>query len=119
MENHFKKFDQLPLKLGLYNRKKNKSDKKIHFRDGIRWIRVEKFGEYSYKECLDENTEFEIVNCLKNKKTTEICVYPDRVSEKYGNISKEKLLNLKQQLQFVHEEYKYYYENILRDNKIL
>lgn len=43
MTHHFRKIDGLSDKLRVINRKKNKLNETVRFRDGIRWIRVEEY----------------------------------------------------------------------------
>lgn len=62
MTDKFYKISDLTSGLGLYNNKRNDLNEPVKFRDSIRWIRVEKFGYYLYKESLDESAPFKRVN---------------------------------------------------------
>lgn len=120
MKNHFKDIDEISSKLNLYNRKKNVNNEKVYFRDGIKWIRVDSYGCYYYKTTLDEMTPFYKVDILKKQRTNEI--NPDNIAltvfnENKGSISVEKLANLKEQLPFIKEEYRPYYQNILGNDQ--
>ncbi|CAG9773378.1 unnamed protein product [Ceutorhynchus assimilis] len=92
MTQHFRNITALPDNLRLINRKKDELNETVRFRDGIKWIRVEEYGSYLYKESYDETVPFKKVNILKNKKITEPPqnVEIQRVREKYGTISDEK-----------------------------
>ncbi|KAJ8887820.1 hypothetical protein PR048_014038 [Dryococelus australis] len=41
MEHHFRDTEDLPKRMKIFNRKKDLSNKKVCFRDGIKWLRVE------------------------------------------------------------------------------
>lgn len=116
MTSHFRKFDELATKLNLINRKKNTLNETVHFRDGIKWIRVNEFGCYYYKESYDPYTPFKKVNLIKNARLgppdiTDINI--PRIQQKYGHLSDEKIGNLKTQLQFVKPPYQWYYQQIM------
>lgn len=107
----FYKLDYMMMRL--YDKqKKDENKQKVNFRDGIKWIRVEEFGSYLYKEGYDEMMPFRKVNILKKGGQVEDFEV-ERVQGKYGTITKEKKANIKEQLQFVRLEYRYYYENIV------
>ncbi|CAG9765580.1 unnamed protein product [Ceutorhynchus assimilis] len=65
MKDHFKDLNEIPIKLNLFNRKKNSLNEKVCLRDNVKWIRVENFGEYMYKDSLDPNTPFLKVDIMK------------------------------------------------------
>lgn len=117
MTSHFRSFDNLSTQLRLFNRKKNTLNEKIAFRDGIKWIRVERYGYYLYKDTYDEYTPFKEVCILKGKGD----VKPDNIAlpriQNYGSISDEKLENLEVQVKYVPPEYRYYYENVIMEEK--
>jgi hypothetical protein len=48
----------LPASLGLMHRKITTDGESVRFRDGLRWIRVEEFGSYKFKESLGEEAEW-------------------------------------------------------------
>lgn len=112
MTDHFRKINDLQNQLNLINRKKDENKQKVNFRDGIKWIRVEEFGAYLYKESYDEMTPFRKVDILKKRGHVED-VEVERVGRKYGTISEEKKENIKEQIKFVKPEYRYYYQNII------
>ncbi|KAL4713396.1 hypothetical protein ACJJTC_010381 [Scirpophaga incertulas] len=112
MTDHFRKIDDLQNKLHLINRKKDVNKDKVSFRDGIRWIRVEEYGSYLYKESYDEYTPFKKVDILKKNIASENFDI-ERIGRKYGTVSSEKKANIKDQLPFIKPEYRYYYETIL------
>lgn len=117
MAQHFRKISELPQTLRLINRKKDELNAPVRFRDGIKWIRVEEYGSYLFKESYDETVPFRKVNILQNKNRT---LAPDnieieRIRVKYGTISDEKRKNLRELLKFVKPEYRYFYEHILEN----
>lgn len=117
MAQHFRKISELPQKLHLFNRKKDYLNEPVKFRDGIKWIRVEEYGSYLYKESYDETVPFRKVNILQNKNRTAAPdnIEVERIREKYGTISDEKRKNLRELLKFVKPEYRYFYELILEN----
>lgn len=112
MEHQFKKVDILKNKLRIVNKVKNTEGEKINFRDNIKWIRVDTFGSYKYKESYDEDVPFKTVNLLKDKGFIPTEVILERLNEKIGDISKEKIDNLKAQLAFVPLEFQWFYEQL-------
>lgn len=120
MENYFFAFDELPAKLHIWNKKSNALNEKVYFRDNIKWVRVDEFGSYLYKENLDEMSPFHKVDLLKKESrivTKEDNIKAERIKEKRGAITVEKLSNLREQLVFIKEEYKWFYERILEQNE--
>lgn len=112
MEHQFKKVDILKHKLRIVNKVKNTDGEKINFRDNIRWIRVDTFGSYKYKDSYDEDVPFKTVHLLKDKGFVPTEVTLEILNEKVGDISKEKIDNLKTQLAFVPLEFKWFYEQL-------
>ena len=112
MSDHFRKINELTNKLKLTNRKKDFNKEKVSFRDGIRWMRVEEYGYYLFKESYDEMTPFKRVDIMKKNARPDIFEV-ERVGRKYGKISDEKKDNIKEQIKFVKPEYRYFYESIL------
>lgn len=113
MENHFQNIETLSSKLNLINKKKNNDGEKVLFCDNIKWIQTSKFGSYQYKESHDENVPFQTVNIFKEKKKNSINYTLERLTEKTGNISKEKLDNIRTQVKFIPDEYKWFYLQFL------
>jgi len=65
MASNFYDLDELCEQLQVVNRKKNLAKQQVRFRDGIRWIRVERYGSYLYKESLDPFASFQQVDIRK------------------------------------------------------
>ena len=61
MADKFYDLQSLPQVLGLKNAKQNTAGEKVEFRDGIRWIRTEKFGQYQYKHSVNEEEPWKTV----------------------------------------------------------
>lgn len=117
MTEHFRKIQDLAKNLNIMNRKKDELNEKVRFRDGIKWLRVEEYGSYLYKESYDNFMPFRKVNIIKNKRITELPkdIQIERHMVKYGTISDEKKSNLAEQLKYVKPQYRYFYEKILKD----
>lgn len=67
MTNHFRNINMLQTQLKVIKKKKNLLNEKVPFRDGIKWVRVEEFGSYLYKENYDPFTPFKKVSILHNE----------------------------------------------------
>ena len=118
MEVHFRNLENLAENLNLINRKKNTLNENVQFRDGIKWIRVCKYGSYLYKENYDPNTPFKEVNIIRNSRLQQPVDFEiDRLREKTGQLSVEKIANLKSQLQFVKQPFKWYYNMIIAEQE--
>lgn len=117
MANHFRKTDDLMTKMKLYNRKKDLLKETVHFRDGIKWIRVDEYGFYLFKESYDPNTPFKKVNIKRYVKDEEEPMNIDipRLLEKTGELSEEKKKDLKQQLTFIPEEHRWFYNMLITE----
>lgn len=118
MEHFFHNFEELPGKLHLFKKETNTLKAKIYLRDNIKWIRLEQFSCYFYKTSLDDFTPFLEVD-LKKKGSRIVKkgeVTPTRLRENTGGLTKEKMTNLQEQIKFVEEEYRWYYEDILEKN---
>lgn len=118
MTHHFREFKDLAQDLNLINRKKNLQNKTVPFRDGIKWIRVDEYGSYWYKESYDPNTPFQKVNIIKNVRLTPPShIEIQRIGRKYGKLTPLKIDNLKTQVPFVKDTYHWYYEGIIKDQE--
>nr|CAH7757131.1 unnamed protein product [Callosobruchus chinensis] len=117
MAQHFRTISDLPQKLRVINRNKDELNKPVRFRDGIKWMRVEEYGSYLYKESYDETVPFRKVNILQNENRTSAPDNVDigRVRMKYGTVSSEKKENLRELLKYIKQEYRYFYEPILEN----
>lgn len=118
MSLHFRIFDDLATKLNLLNRKKNTLGENVPFRDGIKWIRVCEYGSYLYKESFDPYTPFKQVNIIRNSRIPlPLKVEIERLGKKTGELSSEKIANLKSQLQYVKEPYRWFYNAIIAEQE--
>ncbi|KAG8332640.1 hypothetical protein J6590_017859 [Homalodisca vitripennis] len=135
MSSHFRDFEGFSDKLGLKQSKKDLLEENVRFRDGIKWIRVDEFGCYLYKETYDENTALKKVSLIKqerkgtkanNKKGNDHrtlsenvfkIVYIESKEKRYGTVTKEKLNNLKTQLKYVKGEYKWFYQRVIEEQE--
>lgn len=118
MSIHFLQFEDFGQDLKLINRKKNLLNETVPFRDGIKWIKVDEYGSYWYKESYDPNTPFKKVNIIKNARLTPPKnVEIQRIGRKYGKLAPVKIDNLKTQVPFVKDTYRWYYEGIIKDQE--
>lgn len=117
MANNFRKTDDLITKMKLFNRKKDLLGESVRFRDGVKWIHVEEYGFYCFKESYDPNTPFKKVNIKRyvNQEAGIGNISISRLSQKTGKLSKEKKENLKDQLPFIPEEYRWFYDVLISE----
>lgn len=116
MKDHFRDMEDLPTKMKLYNRKVDVVKNKLKFRDNVKWIRVTEYGSYLYKPCYDEYTPFMKVDISKSRKETprlEVPVDIPRLLRPFESLKKEKVENLKEQLKFVPEHHRWWYQQII------
>lgn len=120
MHNHFRDFEDFDKKLGLINRKKNLGNEKVPFRN-LKWIRVDEFGSFLYKESYCETTPFKKVSLLRANRTSntnkKLDIKIHRLKQQKGSLSEEKVKNLKEQLKFVREEHRWFYEDIIKEHE--
>lgn len=111
MTDHFRDFKCLDSRLRLINRKKDLLGLKVLFRD-LRWFRVDKFGNYLFKETFLEYVPFRKVDILR-KGATASAEGPSQsipkiegLKEHAGSHSSEKIKDLEEQLKFVTDKHK-------------
>nr|CAH7728830.1 unnamed protein product [Callosobruchus chinensis] len=120
MENNFLAFNDLSAKLHIFNKKTNELKEKVNFRDNVKWVRVDEFGSYLYKESLDEMLPFHKVDLLKKGSrigTKNDNIKVERIVGKKGGLTTEKLSNLREQMMYIKEPYEWFYKQILEDNE--
>lgn len=118
MSLHFRETENLTKNLKLYNRKKDVSKNKVNFRDNIKWLRVEEYGSYLFKTTFDENTPFQKVNIkqrISGTPTVETPITIPRLARKTGSIKQPKIEDLREQMMFIPDQYKWWYEQILHE----
>lgn len=83
----------------------------------MKWIHVEEYGFYCFKESYDPNTPFKKINIKRyvNQEGSVGNMSMLRLFEKTGQLSKEKKENLKEQLPFIPEEYRWYYTILINE----
>lgn len=118
MSLHFRETENLTKNLKLYNRKKDVSKNKVNFKDNIKWLRVEEYGSYLFKTTFDENTPFQKVNIkqrISGTPTVETPTTIPRLARKTGSIKQPKIEDLREQMMFIPDQYKWWYEQILHE----
>jgi len=103
MQGNLYDIKSLPESLGLTHRKITTDGEPVRFRDGMKWIRVEEFGSYKYKESLDEEAEWKTVDLRKTDSamtghTLNISDYCTKVS---GHIKKPKKVDISKQMKYI------------------
>lgn len=114
MKNFFYNLEELPAKLHLYRKLNNTLNDKVNLRDSVKWIRVDNFGFYYYKINLDPFARF-LQFDLHKKGTKDILsaeIFLSKLS-RCGDLTIEKMNNLQEKLNFIDEDYRWFYEEIL------
>lgn len=111
MTGKFYNIGGLVVGLSLYNNKRNDMNELVQFRDGIRWIRVNSFGHYLYKECLNENIPFKRINIAQTGAAPIDFELEKKIFEQLP-IKKKKVDNLKEQMKFIDPQYHWFYDQI-------
>lgn len=115
MDNTFYNDEHLIEDLNLMKKKKNTLKENVNFRDDVKWIRVEEYGSFLYKTCLDPYTPFLKVDIQKNKRREpkNVTSLLPILKNKHRAISTPKIEDIKVQLPYIPEYCKYFYENII------
>ena len=85
----------------------------MKFRDGIRWIRVENFGSYQYRESLDEATPWKTVICRVQSAMAPSIQLLKRLGTNDNRLSTKKLANLSKQLEYVPVVFRSFYQEVI------
>ncbi|XP_074025535.1 uncharacterized protein [Leptinotarsa decemlineata] len=120
MKDHFRDTEDLSKRMKIFNKKKDLLKEKVCFRDGIKWFRTESFGSYLFKETYDAHTPFKMVILHKQPRDDDPPSLPNdfvipRIFRKFNSMTKEKIQNLKEQLCFVPDQHKWFYEQVLNE----
>lgn len=79
---------------------------------------MDEYGSYLYKDSYNPNTPFTKLNIIKNVRLAPPSnVAIQRIGRKHGKLAPLKLDNLKSQVCFVKELYRWYYENIIKEQE--
>jgi len=119
MADKFYSIKQLPDLLGLHNSHKNTDGQRVQFRDKVRWIRVESYGSYLYREQHDENEPWKSV-CLTDVDTDgadEGEINPPVFDfhakpRQQCQIKPQKLKDIQKQMRYIPESYKGFYQSL-------
>ncbi|GBN15885.1 hypothetical protein AVEN_257900-1 [Araneus ventricosus] len=85
------------------------------------WDCLMNFGSYLFKENFGRYTPFreeDIHKDLKKKSSLTDDIDILRLFRKTGTLSKEKVENLKEQLCFIPDQHKWFYEQVLHENRV-
>uniref|UniRef100_A0A1B6LKB9 DUF7869 domain-containing protein n=2 Tax=Graphocephala atropunctata TaxID=36148 RepID=A0A1B6LKB9_9HEMI len=116
MRDHFRETQDLSTTLKLYNRKSDVVKNPVKFRDMVKWIRVDEYGSYLFKPCYDENTPFMKVDICKSRKQSQSLQGPvtiPRTIRAFGQLKKEKIDNIKEQLKYIPDHHRWWYHQII------
>jgi len=107
MADKFYNVQRLPDKLGLQNANINTDGQKMPFRDGIRWMRTVKFGEYMYKTSLTEEEPWKTVklSISSSEPDTDLTDLL-KPADMTKPINSKKLADTRKQLCFIPSTYK-------------
>jgi len=114
MADKFYELQSLPQKLGIRNVKRNTDGEKIPFRDGIRWIRTVKFGEYTYKCSLTGEEQWKTVRLTTSSSDPDTdltdMLRPAGVTKQ---INIKKLADVRKQICYIPSTYKQFYLSLV------
>ncbi|XP_041971453.1 uncharacterized protein LOC121738382 isoform X2 [Aricia agestis] len=114
MNHHFYDFTKLKNDLGIVIPNTNTLKQKINFKGNVKWIRHEDYGRYFYKTNYDPYTPYLEVSLVKNPNIIpEVAL---TCNNQKGKISKEKIADIKTQLEYIEKESQWYYINILNND---
>ncbi|CAH2012972.1 unnamed protein product [Acanthoscelides obtectus] len=120
MVDKFVDIKELPRKLGFVDRKKTTTNEKFSFRD-VRWIQIEEFGITKYRYSFDETENWTIVDIRKQRnldrrgQNEPLLVNVDRIRP----IGANKFDNIQEQIPFIPENFRGFYENLRRGDDYL
>jgi len=102
----------LPKHLNLVNRTQNTAGEQIKFRDKVRWIQVDQFGEYRYKHSLHDDEEWKTVNILQSEIEVPDFDLRQKCTHGHGKVKKAKLIDIEKQLPYIPLVYREFYNNL-------
>lgn len=113
MADKFYNIKNLPALLHLKNNPKTVDGQKVQFRDKVKWVRIDRFGFYKYRESYDETEPWKTVKLLK----PHIDGMPDitltfRPTRKCM-LKEAKIKDLQKQLAFIPTIYHCFYDSII------
>lgn len=114
MSDRFYNMSALVNGLGIFNNKRNDQNEPINFRKSVRWIRVDQFGHYFYKDSLEETAPFKRVNIVRPRDDDPI-EYELEKRQFSPEISVEKVKNLREQMPFIDKHCHWYYNQIFEE----
>jgi len=125
MLDKFHYMKDLPQRLNLKNNTVNSEGENVRFRDGVRWIHVEVFGEYKYKNSLDENEPWKLVVLKRLDKnrpstvtfSTDLRDLLKPVCAKRG-IYPKKWKDLQKQMPYIPDIFKEFYRTLKSDSSV-
>jgi hypothetical protein len=112
MCDKFHDIKQLPNLLHLHNNPRNTTGCKVEFRNKVRWIRVDKYGQYQYKESHDEAECWKIVRLTANEEAAVSIISFIPKPPKKCSIKPKKLKDITKQLPFIPDIYKSFYTSL-------
>lgn len=115
MNGKFRDIGSLMSQLHLFHNKCDENGDLVHFRDGIKWIRVNEFGSYLFKETYDENTPFKKVTISQSKDSFSINDVSLEPICRTLSPKPLKIDNLKKQLPFIPAHFRWFYDPIIAD----
>lgn len=108
MHGKMKKIKTLPDSLGLTLKKVNTQGQRIPFKSGIKWIRIDEFGKYRYRESFAEDEEWKEVNIMKGESNHDV-VIPSRSTDSVP-IKVNKYNDIMKQMAYIPQTYRPFYQ---------
>ena len=111
MADKFYDIKKLPSLLKLRNNRKTTDGEKVLFRDKVKWIRVESFGHYLYKESHDESEPWKTVNLSSGDGLMPDINITCRPQQKIP-VRAAKVDDIEKQLAFIPDVYRGFYTGL-------
>ena len=119
MGGKFYSIKRLPDMLGLKNSLVNTDGEIVQFRDTVRWVKIDTFGEYQYKTSLDPNESWKRVML---KQSASAGMYNPNITPllKSGQmkrgINAKKLADIHRQLPYIPDSFKGFYQSLVSED---
>ena len=114
MKCRFVNVKGLPKSLHLINRSVTTDSGRVAFRDGVRWILVDKYGQYKYRESFSENEPWKMVDLLPSRSNASVNVDVELEQLPSGNIPIKpcKLKDIEKQKPFIPPLLRSFYDSL-------
>ena len=97
---------KLATKLDLVKRTKNTTKEKVQFKDTVRWIKVDNFGEFKYRTSFSDDEPWKVVDILRKRTSAsggddDVEILQAVAKEPGRQIKAEKFNDIQKQLKYI------------------